>query len=569
LKNLAIILSLFLELFWISPKQVIRITLASVFLGFMEVLSVTSLLPIIQVVTGEQGTNSSTILKFNEWVFVALGMEKSLANHILYFLGLSFLSSLVYMLVAYDRATFIRDRELSIKGDVLKAILYAKWDRLCFQHHGKLVNGLTRESDLSRTSYDFLLNCTTNLIFVLSLMATLFWLDPFLSLICLAVYASTYIVIGPVLNYSKKLGQDFAAESTHYSQSILNMCRSLKNVKAMSLESQIDTYVSDYVKKVARAYFLSNGIVSAFRNRFFEFLGMLSLCTLIFFAINIVNTDKAIMLLMLSVLIKMTPVASSTFNQVALVLGSYPSIQYVKSMMEELKTPLDKGQGNLLAPHIGHLTFQNVSFSYGDKPILTNFSKTFEKGKFYKVIGESGGGKTTLLDLCAGLLSPQDGQILVDGTSLVAYEKTSLSERIGYLSQNSFILEGSLKNNLLWGQRKEVSQERLLMAIEMAGLSEFVSEHGLDHPVTESGQNLSGGQKQRISLARLFLGDYDFLLLDEPTSALDRFTENHVMNHLRKMRGHVGIICITHRQLDQEGDFDDIINMGNHPECPA
>jgi len=546
-------------LFLVSPKQIFRILIASVFLGCMEVITISSLLPIIKMVTDEEMSRDSLIIRLLLRLFDLLGVTSNLINHIFFFLVASFLTSLFFMVVAYDRGSFIRNRELHIKGTLLKSILDSKWEVLCRHHHGHLVNGLTRESDLSKIACDYLLNSTTNLIFITSFLASLFFLDPWLTLICLGVYLSTYVVIGPVLNYSKKLGKIFSLESSHYSQAILNMCRSLKNIKAMSLENQIQDYVGSSIHKVARAYFLNNGIVAAFRNRFFEFLGMLSLCSLIYFAMEILKTERSNMLLMLSVLIKITPVASNTFNQLALILSNYPSIEYVnelnqKSVPDEPGTIALEDQQRVLTMH-----FNQVSFAYAEKTVLRDFSYTFEKGKFYKVVGESGGGKTTLLDLASGLISPQKGSITIDSNPLLSIHKLHRSQRIGYLSQNSFLFEGSLKSNVLWGYVDEVDEQKLLQSIQMAGLEDFVRENGLDYEITESGQNLSGGQKQRVALTRLFLGDYDFLLLDEPTSALDGETEAHVMEQLRRMKKQVGIICITHRAFDQEGDIDHVI----------
>lgn len=561
MKNLKIIISLFWELLQVAPKKIIRIVVASVFLGCLEVFAIASLLPIIKMVTGEVLNRESIIIQVLLSSFEFLGLSSTLLNHIFFFLSLSFITSLFFIAVAYDRASFIRNRELHLKKNLLQSILGTKWEILCRHHHGYLVNGLTRESDLSKMACDYLLQSTTNLIFIVSFLGSLVYLDPRLTFICLGVYISTYLIIGPILNYSKRLGKEFSLESSHYSQAILNMCRSLKNIKAMSLETQIHDYVSVSISKVARGYFLNNGIVAAFRNRFFEFLGMLSLCSLIFFAMEILNTERSSMLLMLSVLIKITPIASHTFNQLAIILGHYPSIEYVNKLVD--KSVPD--EPSTITPDEGRrfesIQLSEISFSYGEKSILEGFSHTFEKGKFYKIVGESGGGKTTLLDLASGLINPQKGEILVDQHPLSGISRSFRSARIGYLSQNSFLLEGTLKSNILWGQKEDVSEEKLMKAIEKASLTDFVAEHGLDHEVTESGQNLSGGQKQRIALARLFIGDFDFVLLDEPTSALDDETEAHVMKHIREMKGKVGVICVTHRQIDEAGDFDEEIRL--------
>jgi ABC-type multidrug transport system fused ATPase/permease subunit len=182
----------------------------------------------------------------------------------------------------------------------------------------------------------------------------------------------------------------------------------------------------------------------------------------------------------------------------------------------------------------GEIEFKNVSFSYDARePVLKDVSLLVEPGEQVAIVGPSGVGKTTLLSLILRFYRPTAGEILFDGRPASAYEVGSLRQRIGYVSQSTRLISGSIMENLCYGN-PEASEEQVVRATKAAGIHQFISglPEGYGTKLGEDGVNLSEGQKQRLSIARALIKDPDILVLDEPTSALDSKTEVSIFQSL-------------------------------------
>ena len=208
------------------------------------------------------------------------------------------------------------------------------------------------------------------------------------------------------------------------------------------------------------------------------------------------------------------------------------------------------------------IKFEDVSFAYEDKNVLDNISFTIENGKHTAIVGLSGAGKTTILNLIERLYHPTSGGIFLNDESIDQYSLKSWRSHIGYVTQDAWIVDGSIRDNLLYALSFPISDERLveeLREIGMEGLEkEFVD--GLDTQVGEGGSRLSGGQRQRICLARTLLTKPSILLLDEVTANLDALTESMILEAIRKMNKKPTVISIVHK-LGTIKNADKIIVM--------
>lgn len=197
------------------------------------------------------------------------------------------------------------------------------------------------------------------------------------------------------------------------------------------------------------------------------------------------------------------------------------------------------------------ITIDSLSFAYDntDQNVLEDISFSIEKGNSVAFIGESGGGKTTLVDNILGILKPQKGRVLVDGVNINEIMQ-SWHRDIGYIPQTIFIMDDTVRRNVAFGVRNEnIDDEKVWEALKEAQLETFVKqlEHGLDTEVGEAGMRLSGGQRQRIGIARALYHTPDILVFDEATSALDNETEKEVMAAIDALHGTKTMLMIAHR----------------------
>ncbi|UXH46199.1 ABC transporter ATP-binding protein/permease [Rossellomorea vietnamensis] len=201
-------------------------------------------------------------------------------------------------------------------------------------------------------------------------------------------------------------------------------------------------------------------------------------------------------------------------------------------------------------PVKGKIDLQNLWFSYPgtDKQVLKGVSLSLEQGNHIGIVGTSGGGKSTLVQLLLGLYEPQQGSVMIDDKNLFDYNRNSFRQQVGVVSQETFLLNSTLRQNLLYG-KPDATTEELDQAVEAAGLKELILslEEGYETIVGERGLKLSGGQRQRVAMARAILRQPPVLIFDEATSSLDGETEERVQASLEKLIPGRTTITIAHR----------------------
>jgi ATP-binding cassette subfamily C protein len=212
------------------------------------------------------------------------------------------------------------------------------------------------------------------------------------------------------------------------------------------------------------------------------------------------------------------------------------------------------------------IKLQNVDFRYDkqkDKKILSELNLVIYAQQTTAIVGSSGAGKSTLADLLMGLLTPDAGEILIDGQPLEPQQIHSWRPSVAYVPQETFLFHDTVRANLLW-TRPQASDEELWQILRLAAADQFVAElpDSLDTVVGDRGVRLSGGERQRLALARALLRHPSLLLLDEATSALDNENEQRIQLALDELHGELSIVVIAHR-LSTIRHADQIVVIDN------
>lgn len=276
---------------------------------------------------------------------------------------------------------------------------------------------------------------------------------------------------------------------------------------------------------------------------------------------------------------------SKIVHQVSNLVGLLPSmskgLESVRSVSDVLSAHdvEDNSSKQSIKNVEGNIEFSSVTFMYHDAttPVLSNFSLNVKKGETIALVGESGAGKTTILNLIMGFNKPTEGTLTVDGHDITRINLDSLRSHLAVVPQNTILFTGTLRDNITYGL-EGVDENELKRVIEAANLTDLVASlpDGLDTHINEHGSNLSGGQRQRISIARALIRNPEIIILDEATSALDTISEKKIQSAIDNLSRDRTTFIVAHRlstirnadriavidggRCVEQGSFDELMN---------
>jgi ATP-binding cassette subfamily B protein len=255
------------------------------------------------------------------------------------------------------------------------------------------------------------------------------------------------------------------------------------------------------------------------------------------------------LLLVMSYLAQLYQPLQTIGQQVAKLQSGLAGAERAFALLDELPDVVDRPDGRELTRARGEIAFENVAFSYdGEHPVLDDVSFEIPAGSRVGIIGRTGAGKTTLINLILRLYDPTHGRIVLDGVDIRDYRLVALRDQFAMVLQEPVLLSTSIAENIAYG-RPEADHEAIIAAARAANADEFIRAlpGGYDTQVGERGMRLSGGQRQRIAIARAFLKDAPILILDEPTSSVDTKTEAVIIDAMDRLMENRTTLMIAHR----------------------
>lgn len=426
----------------------------------------------------------------------------------------------------------------------------------------RLVNDTSQVKDLLAST---LPNAMTSLLQFVGALVIMLAMDWRMTLLMFVAVPLVILVMLPVMNQSRKIGrvrQDELAKFASDSTDVLGEVRLVKSSNGEEHELAKGNRRIDNLYHVGRKEALINSVTQPITNMLMMimFLGILG-----YGAIRVMNgamTMGALVsfLMYLFQIISPVVVISQLFNNMAKTSGATERIQQILTEPEEFVA--DKAEKDIAS---APLKFENVDFAYEEgKPVLRDVSFETKPNAVVAFAGPSGGGKSTIFSLIERFYQPTGGKILIGEENIENVDLAKWREQIGLVSQDAAVMPGTIRDNLTYGLRREVSDEELWDALRMAYADGFVSEmeDQLETEIGERGIKLSGGQRQRIAIARAFLRDPKILMLDEATASLDAESEAMVQKALGDLMQGRTTLVIAHR-LSTIVDADKIYFIEN------
>lgn len=458
-------------------------------------------------------------------------------------------------------ANFIQAYFMSRVGNAIIADRQRKiYDRILAQgiefYHSTsssdLITRMTNNAQAARNVLDLVVTSyVRDLVSLVALVAVMVWQQPYLSLIC--------FVIGPIAIYGvnhilKRVRKIAAMEFRSVGQIVQVMQETaigVRVVKSFNLEGAMRNRMYTAVSDVETR---ANNIATleAATSPVMETLAGLAIAGAVFVSGFLVvqggQMPGNIMAFIGALLLAYEPAKRLARVRISLESG----IVGVRMMFELADQPLtlaEKPNAKPLLAGPGEIRFDAVSFAYQNgPPVLDQFDLTLAPGQMTALVGPSGGGKSTILNLIMRMYDPKSGRVLFDGQDISHATLASLRQKIAYVSQDTFLFAGTIMHNIRLG-REGATDEEVIAAAKAANAHEFImaQANGYETDVGENGGLLSGGQRQRISIARAMLRDAEILLLDEATSALDAESEALFRDALQQLTVGRTTIVIAHR----------------------
>ena len=251
-------------------------------------------------------------------------------------------------------------------------------------------------------------------------------------------------------------------------------------------------------------------------------------------------------------------------NQFNILLSAVAGAERVFTILDEQTEAYDETNARSIDKIKGHLQFENVSFSYGDSPVLHHIHFKAAPGEMVAFVGQTGAGKTTIINLISRFYDYDSGKILLDGVDIKQITRSSLRSHMAFVLQDSFLFSGTVRDNIRYG-RLDATDEQIIDAAMQANAHNFITElpKGYDTPLDSAATSISQGQKQLLTIARAMIADPSILILDEATSNIDTITEVNIQSALQRlMQGRTSFVIAHRLNTIQQADKIILLEKG-------
>jgi ATP-binding cassette subfamily B protein len=539
--------------------------------SFSEILSIGAVVPFLAVLSTPDKVFNYPIV--NSWMHV---LNLHTGQDLLLPLTISFclaavLSGVLRLILLWStsRLSFAVGADLGMA--IYKRTLYQPYSIHISRNSGQIISGIFSKTEMVIGQViNPVLTALSSVVILITILVALLILDPVIALVAIGGFGVVYaIIIGFTRKRIAKNSIKIAQEST---QVIKCLQEGLGGIRDVIIDGNQETYCEIYgeADNLLRKAQGSNLFMSIGPRYGVEALGMVLIASFAYvLSSNQQNSFNVIAVLGAFALgaQRLLPVLQQMYHSWSTIRGAQASLFDTLSLLEQ-PLPLMVGDESLKKISFSReIRFNNVSFRYAESTpwVIKKLNFTIKRGSRVGIIGTTGHGKSTLLDILMGLLIPEDGELLVDDVPITEETRRSWQLRIAHVPQSIYLADSSILENIALGvSPQKIDFERVQSAAKQAQISKVIEsmDEGYLTGVGERGVRLSGGQCQRIGIARALYKRADVIILDEATSALDSETERSVMKAIDGLSSKMTVVIVAHR-LSTLNACDLILELGD------
>ena len=532
----------------VFPRRSAFVLVALLIAGVAEGLSLTALLPLLSIAVGESGGSSNSgIGKFMEKTLRDIGIEPALDTILIIIVAGMFFKGLVLLLANRQVGYTVAHVATALRLDLIEALLASRWQYYLNQPVGSLANSIASEAYRAANGFEHSVNVLALAIQVLVYAIVALFISWEATLASLVIGLFLLVALNRLVSATRRAG----SKQTYLLRDLLtylsDVLSSVKSLKAMARDNVADAILHEqtqHLEKATRREVMNRAALTALQEPILAALTASGL----YIALVVWELSLPEVMLMVFLLTRILGLLNKTQRRHQQLAAQESAYWALRKAAEDARAAAERATGTREPTLKKGIALQHVKFNYGQKTIFKDLTMEIPINSFTAVMGPSGVGKSTLLDLLCGLTEPQSGDVLIDGISLHDINLRQWRHMIGYVSQDTILLHDTVMNNILVGEPTLTAADAE-RALRQAGAWDFVSAlpEGLQTVVGERGGLLSGGQRQRIAIARALAHNPVFLILDEPTSALDPESEQTICETLQKLSQNLTIIAVSHQ----------------------
>ena len=535
--------------------------------GFLTGLAVLAVAPLADYLIDPELANPSAItVVCLEWLS-SNDIEPSYVVFGAIFVGINVIKAVFDLII---RFTILVIKYAILRQVIVKALghlLRARWRFFADEKRGLLLNSFNREANVIGDGLGHITSQLANIVQLVIYILLPLYLSPLL-VVCALSLATLLAAPFLLLN---KLSYRLGTRNTETANEMLGTLG--ETLAAMRLiigfgrqqeaQQRYINALDGHVDATIRSQMLSSGI-----SYIFQPIAIFAAVTATGVAISQGTSFSAVAAIMWS-LVRAMPLVSRLLENNLLISNFLPSYEQVKELTNGARDDREREHGERFTGLQDDIIFDDVCFSHGGRgQVVSKVNLIFKKGQKIAICGESGAGKSTIIDLLLGLQSPESGSIKVGTQSLAEVDLLSYRSFVGFVPQEPQLFDDTIAKNLRWANPK-ASTDELWEACELACAGDFVRAlpGQLETEVGDRGVRLSGGQRQRLTLARALLRKPDLLILDEATSSLDQESEWYVQQSLEALNNNITVVMVAHRlSTIQTADFIYVMDKGRVAE---